>query len=79
MLSAALQVRLTAGMCQCKHTYGDVLFKQLSSDTAGICQFEDSCEGLLFKQLCSDPTPVHCSTGLGKMHPQCSVLLCKAG
>ena len=32
LLSAATQIRLTPGLCHCKHPYGDVLFIQVCSD-----------------------------------------------
>ena len=33
-----------------------------------LCHCRYTYEGLLLIQVCSDPTPVHCSTGFGKMH-----------
>ncbi len=35
--------------------------------TAGLCQCHYTNEDLLFIQLSSDPTPIHCSTALGRM------------
>ena len=38
LLSAAVQNRLTAGLCHCKYTYGQLLFRQVcSSPTAVQC------------------------------------------
>ena len=34
LLSAALQNRLTAGLCQCNDTYGPLMFIQISTDSA---------------------------------------------
>ena len=53
--SAAVQHRLTAGLCRCNHTCED----SYSNHT-----YED----LLFIQVCSPTTPAHCSTNHGKMH-----------
>ncbi len=38
-----------------------------------------TCGDLLFIQVCSEPAEKHCSTGLGKSIPYCSVVLCKSG
>ncbi len=47
--------------------------------TACMCHCKYTYEGLLLTQVGSDPTPMHCSTGLGKCIPHCPVLLCKTG
>ena len=38
-----------------------------NSLTAALCQCNYTYEDLLIIQVCSDPTPIHCSTALGKM------------
>ena len=49
-----------------------------AAQTNGNCLF--ACTALQSVQkLFSDPKPGHCSTGVGKMHPHCPVLLCNAG
>ncbi len=35
--------------------------------TTGLCHCHYTYEDLLITQLISDPTPIHCSTALGKM------------
>jgi len=36
LLSAAVQSRLTAGLCQCNHTYGDLIFIQVCIDIKAL-------------------------------------------
>ena len=43
-----------------------LLCKTVSQQALCYCKY--TYEGLLLIQVCSDPTPVHCSTGFGRMH-----------
>ncbi len=47
--------------------------------TPGLCHSKYTFGDLLFIQVGNDSTPMHCSTGLGKCIPHCSVVLCKTG
>jgi len=80
--SPALQIRFTAGLCQCSYTSGDLLFIQLCSDPTPVrcntvfghfcrplCDSDYTYGGLLFIQVCIKPTPMQCSFGQGKTQP----------
>ena len=61
------QCTATQALVKCAPYCPVLLCKTVSQQALCHCRY--TYEGLLLIQVCSDPTPVHCSTGFGKMHP----------
>ncbi len=61
LLCAAVQNRLTAGLCRCNYTYEDLLFIQMSSDPTPMhCNtVQGKMQSALLSKLCNCPTLMH--------------------
>ncbi|DBB03040.1 TPA: hypothetical protein ACH3X1_000018 [Trebouxia sp. C0004] len=83
LLSAAVQSRLTAGLCHCNHTYEDLLIIQVCSDPPPMhgSSFQCKMQSPIFSAVLQDRLTaglcswdhtygrlLHCSTFKGKIH-----------
>ena len=81
LFSAALQIRLTACLCHCKYTYGDLLFIQLYSDNTNALQHwsgQNSFQSVKTgsQHACAfaiTPMEICCSYRCAVMQHQCTV------